>query len=197
MLLLLIFLLIFYFFKIPSVESFTSSDQIPDLSDQNLKKSLETLNNYFIEDNSISIFIKAIKKFNYFSYNNSSEITVLIPLNSTILQYLSWIMSDENEINKSPNITNNCFILGNIFNDRCIIDNSLNNCGPFDKNELINKSNQNLSNTDFIVSNIQYKDGIIHLVDFLLENSNNINLLKKNYFIEFNRDQRNSHLGLI
>jgi hypothetical protein len=199
MLLLLIFLLAIFFTlrksKTPQLELFTQEMEIPDLSDKNLKDSLEILNEHLnTTEYQFSHFYEALKKFNYFSYNNSEDITVLIPLNSSIIQYLTWIFSDINEISNSTNITNNAFILGNIFNDGCITKNDLNYCGPFNKNTLINKSNNNLSNNDFIIHDINYKDGIIHIVDFLLENSNDINFTKKEYFINYTREERDTHV---
>lgn len=199
MLLLLIFLLlIFFMLKNNKIESFNEPQlTLPDLSDKNLVDSLEILNNRLssrLFENKISYFYDALKKYNYFSYGHSADITVLIPLNSSLTQYFSWIMTDLDEINKSPEIVNNCFILGNIFNDSCIINNSHVNCGPFTKDILINKSNSRLFNSDFIISDLHYKDGIIHIVDFLLENSNDVNFIKKDYFTNYSREERESHL---
>lgn len=202
MLLLLIFLLLIFFMlknlSNNKLESFNQPQlSLPDLSEKNLIDSLEILNNRLssrLFENKISYFYDALKKYNYFSYGHSTNITVLIPLNSSLTQYFTWIMSDLNEINKSPDIVNNCFILGNIFNDSCIINNSYSNCGPFTKDTLINQSNSRLFNSDFIISDLHYKDGIIHIVDFLLENSNDINFIKKDYFTNYNREERESHL---
>ena len=195
----LIFLfLIFFVFKKNSLESFTTPSTFPNVSNMNLKDSLNEINQYLIPisttDDSITHFCNGIEKFNYFLYNNSKDITVLVPINSTIEQYFNWILTDLDEFNKSPNIINNCFILGNIFNQNCIFDNGDNNCGPFDKNKLLSRSNGNLENIDFIMSDIYFKDGIIHLVDFLLENTNDKNLYKKNYFREHTRQQRIQHI---
>lgn len=200
MLLLLIFLLLMFFvIKKPKLETFNTVTSLPNLSNKNLKESIQLLNNHLIpistSENLITHFYNSIEKYNYFSYNRSPDITVIIPLNSTINQYLSWIFTDLNELYQSPNIINNCFILGNIFKQECIFNNNGSNCGPFDKNKLISKSNGNLRLSDFIISDIHFKDGIIHIVDFLLDNSNDSNLLKKNYFREYTRDERIEHLS--
>jgi len=195
MLLLLIFLLlIFFFIKKPKLETFNAETSILNLSNKNLKESCKLLNNHFLtSENLITHFYNSIEKFNYFSYNNSPDITVIIPINSTINGYLNHIFSDLTELNQSPNIINNCFILGNIFNKNCVFDNTLSQCGPFDKDKLISKSNVNLEKSDFIIENIYFKNGIIHIVDFLLENSNNTNLYKKDYFKDYTREERNSY----
>ena len=200
MLLILIFLLlIFFLVKKQKLESFNAQPEMPNLANNTLKESVNILNNYLTpistNENLISHFYNAIEKFNYFLYNKSNDITVIIPLNSTIQQYLSWIFSDINEINQSPNIINNCFILSNIYNTNCAFDNSSSNCGPFDKNKLISKSKGNLRSIDFIIPNIRYKNGIIHIVDFLLESSNDPNLHKKDYFKNYSRNERISHLS--
>ncbi len=210
MLLLLIFLLLIFFivkkpklesFNTPSLPSLPALPALPNLSDKTLKESLQLLNNHLMSisksENSITHFYNSIEKFNYFSYNNSPAITVIIPLNSTINQYLSWILTDLTELNQSPNIINNSFILGNIFNQTCSFNSNLSYCGPFDKNKLINRSNQNLQDSDFIIPNIRFQHGIIHIVDFLLENSNNTNLYKNEYFRDFTREERNSHISSI
>ena len=202
MLILLIFLFIILFLiKNKKIESFDDPINLPNLSNLNLKDALHALNQHLIpitvSENSITQFVTSIDYFNYFSYNHSPDITILIPMNSSINQYLNWIFADLNEFNINPNIINNCFILGNLFNKNCIFNNQYDNCGPFTKSMLINKSDGNLQNSDFIIPDIHYKNGIIHIVDFILEGSQNINLLKQNYFIEYDRSERESYLSQI
>jgi hypothetical protein len=198
MLILIIFLFIIYLF-LNNQKKENFNNELPNLSNKNLKESVSILNNYLTDnyefENTITHFFEAINKFNYFTFNNSPNITIVIPLNKSITQYLTWIFSNINNYNNNAILLNNKFILGNIFNKMCIMDENLSNCGPFTKQQLINSSNGNLKNNDFIISDIYFKHGIIHIVDFILENSNDINLLKKKYFIDYNSEERQSHIS--
>jgi hypothetical protein len=192
MLMLIIFLLIIYFFLSKKNEGFENQLSIPDLSKNDLKTALDELNLYLINEpvKNISHAYEAIKNFNYLSYNNSPDITVIIPNNKSITQYLNWVFSDLNEIKENPGYVNNFFILGNLFNKNCIMNFGNYNCGPFNKEKLISLSNGNLTDDDFLISDLKYKNGIIHVVNILLDNSKNIGLLKKDFFIEYSSSER-------
>ena len=186
LILIIILFIIYYFFFIKKVESFNLSEPIPDLINNNLEESLDILNDFISQknksENHINYAVDAIKKFNYFKYNISNEITILIPTNKSLQKYFDYIFSSIDELKNNSILVNNFFLLGNIFNKGCIMDNTLNKCGPFNEDDLKILSNFNIKNNDFIHSNLYYKFGIIHIVDFILE-SNNSNLEKNSFFI--------------
>ena len=183
----IILFIIYYFYNQKKVETFNLSEPIPDLVNYDLKDSLDMLNNFIRHhdksDYQISYAVDSIKNYNYFRYNISDKITVLIPTNNSLEKYFDYIFSSVDELKNNSSIVNNFFLLGNIFNKGCIMNSDLNKCGPYTEENLKIFSSLNLKNSDFIHSNIYYKFGIIHIVDFIFE-SNNKNLKKNNFFID-------------
>mgnify|MGYP003690625113 CR=1 FL=1 len=188
LILIIILFIIYYFYYQKKVESFNLSKPIPDLVNYDLKDSLNMLNDFIRQydktENQINYAVDAVKNFNYFKYNISDKITLLIPTNNSLEKYFDYIFSSVDELKNNSNLVNNFFLLGNIYNKGCIMSNNMTNCGPFTEENLKIFSNFSLKNEDFIHSNIYYKFGIMNIVDFIFD-SNKKNLKKNNFFIDF------------
>ena len=106
---------------------------------------------------------------NYNTNSNYSNLTFLIPLN----KIMDFYGNSYNIIPDYYKPRNTSLILNSILKEeKC--DDEKKKCipAPYTKDNIINNISVNFEISDFYISNIKYNNGIIHIVNFLIENIN-------------------------